>query len=369
MKHLYKFNLLRMLREKSDMFWGLIFSVIMATLFFLSFGRGAMADTMSAIPAAAVKGENMIFETFLHEMDGDILELTWMEKEEAQAALKNGNVKGIYFCTKEPSLTVSGVQINESILQTLLDTFLQNQELMISIGKSNPSGLPAALSQLSDYGDYTEMVSAGGRTMDGSVTYFYALVGMACLFGGFSGLTSAINLRADQSALAARRSIIPVNRLKMVISEMLAAFSVQFANICLLLLYLRFILGITFGPKWPWLIPVCIFGSITGVSYGIFLGSLPMHEGIKNGILVGSSLLMSFLAGLMMGNMKDIIEHVCPIINRINPAALISDAFYSISVYENLSRYYMNLFILAVITILLTAVSFIRLRRERYDSL
>lgn len=369
MRHLYKFNLLRMIRDKSDMFWGLFFSIIMATLFFFSFGRGAMTDRMKAVPTAAVTGENKIFETFLNEMDGDILEVKWMDSKEAQAALKDGEVKGIFFCTRKPTLTVSGVQISECILQTLLDTFLQNQELMISIGKTNLTGVLDAASALSDYGDFTESISTGGRTMDGSVTYFYALIGMACLFGGFSGLTSAMNLRADQSALASRRSIVPVHRLKMVVSEMLAAFSLQFVNICLLLLYLRFVLGISFGPKWPLLLPVCIFGSITGVSYGIFLGSLPIHDGIKNGILVSTSLLMSFLAGMMYGNMKDIIEHVCPIVNRLNPAALIADAFYSISVYENPARYYMNLSILAGITIFLTAASFIKLRRERYDSL
>lgn len=94
-----------------------------------------------------------------------------------------------------------------------------------------------------------------------------------------------------------------------------------------------------------------------------------MGEGAKTGLLVGSSLLMSFLAGMMMGNMKDIIEHVCPIVNRLNPAALISDAFYSISIYENPARYGRSLILLAVFTAVLVLASFGKLRRERYDSL
>ena len=192
---------------------------------------------------------------------------------------------------------------------------------------------------------------------------------MACLFGAFPGVTAAMQLRADQSALAARRSIVPLHRLHMVISEMLSVFAVQFINICLLLLYMRFVLHISFGPKWPMLLPICILGSMTGVAYGIFIGSLRMGEGAKTGLLVGSSLLMSFLAGMMMGNMKDIIEHVCPIVNRLNPAALISDAFYSISIYENPARYGRSLILLAVFTAVLVLASFGKLRRERYDSL
>ena len=105
------------------------------------------------------------------------------------------------------------------------------------------------------------------------------------------------------------------------------------------------------------------------MAWGIFLGSQRLAVGPREGLLVGSSLLMSFLAGLMFGNMKDIIAHYAPILNKVNPAALISDAFYSISVYENPARYLENLLLLALITAALTGVSFIQLGRDRYDSL
>lgn len=117
------------------------------------------------------------------------------------------------------------------------------------------------------------------------------------------------------------------------------------------------------------MIPICILGSMAGVAFGIFIGSSRMPEGPKIGILVGSTLLMSFLAGLMFGGMKDVVEKYCPVLNRINPAALISDAFYSIAVYENPDRYRMNLFLLALITGIMVLVSFCTLRRERYDSI
>ena len=71
----------------------------------------------------------------------------------------------------------------------------------------------------------------------------------------------------------------------------------------------------------------------------------------------------------LFGGMKDVVEKYCPVLNRINPAALISDAFYSIAVYENPDRYRMNLFLLALITGIMVLVSFCTLRRERYDSI
>lgn len=368
MGKLYKFSLLETVRNKMEMFWPLVFPLILATLFYFTFGLSTVTK-MSPVPSAVVKEGNTYFETFLEEMDGAALTLQEMGEEEAREALRGGTVEGIFYSSAQLSLEVAGSQMNESILEMILDTYLQNQRLMEEIGKSNPLKIPQALKAVSGYQSYVEPVGTGGNTLDDGVAYFFALIGMACLFGSFSGMTAAANLRADQSALAARRSIVPVSRMKLVVSEMLAVFTVQFANICILLLYLHFGLHISFGEKWPLLIPVCILGSMTGVSYGIFIGCQRLKEGIKTGVLVGSSLLMSFLAGLMMGNMKDIVEHHIPILNRINPAALISDAFYSISVYENPARYRMNLLILAMITVILTCVSFVKLGRERYDSL
>lgn len=352
------------------MFWTLVFPLVLGTLYYFSFGIGSEnIERMKEIPVALVQEGNGIFETFLEQLDGETVGLQVMEEEQALEALKTGEIDGIFYSAAVPKLTVAGMQINESILGEFLTAYLQNQKMMEEIGKKNPAGLLTAMKELTEFPELTEAVSTGGKSIDDTLSYFFALIGMTCLFGAFSGMTSASNLRADQSALAARRSIIPVHRFTMVVGELLAVFTVQFLNCCVLLCYLYFILGIPFGEKWIWLLPVCGLGSMTGVAIGILIGCSKLSEGIKNGVLVISSLFMSFLAGLMYGNMKDIVEHHAPIINRINPAALISDAFYSISIYENPARYQRNLLTLAVITLLLVWISYGKLRRERYDTL
>ena len=87
-------------------------------------------------------------------------------------------------------------------------------------------------------------------------------------------------------------------------------------------------------------------------SVGLFVGSLgKLSEGIKSCLFIlAISMVCSFLAGLMNSNMKDLVEKHAPIINRINPAALISDAFYCINVYNDTARYYRNLVTLAVMS-------------------
>lgn len=369
MGRLFVINLKRIFGNRMNMFWSIIFPLVLGTLFYVTFGSGVDLEKMKAIPVAAVEKGNETFGAFLEEMDGSTLKLSWMTEEEASKALKEGSVIGIYYADSEPSLAVTGSQLQESILETLLTSYLENEAMMKEIGEKSLLGMAKAVQSLSDYPQMVEEVTVSGKSMDNNINYFYALLGMACLFGAFQGLTGAEELKANLSPLAARRSISPVHRMTMVVAEMLAGFAAQFFNICVLLAYLTQVLHLNFGNNLPAMFPICILGSMAGVAFGIFIGSSRMPEGPKIGILVGSTLLMSFLAGLMFGGMKDVVEKYCPVLNRINPAALISDAFYSIAVYENPDRYRMNLFLLALITGIMVLVSFCTLRRERYDSI
>ena len=71
----------------------------------------------------------------------------------------------------------------------------------------------------------------------------------------------------------------------------------------------------------------------------------------------------------MVGNMKYIIEKNLPIVNRINPAAIISDCFYSICVFDDMSMYIRCIASMVVWTVVLAASSIIVLRREKYANL
>ena len=55
-------------------------------------------------------------------------------------------------------------------------------------------------------------VSLGGRTIDGNVQFFYALIAMACLYGCFIGFGSAIGIQANITPLAARRCVTPTHQ-------------------------------------------------------------------------------------------------------------------------------------------------------------
>lgn len=123
-------------------------------------------------------------------------------------------------------------------------------------------------------------VSLGGQTINGSAQFFYALIAMTCLYGCFIGFGSAITLQANLTALAARRCVTPTHKLKLILSEQIASFWLGYFDVIVLLIYLRYILKLDFQGKIGPMLLISFFGSLIGVSIGIFVGSLgKMKEG------------------------------------------------------------------------------------------
>ncbi|HAX50903.1 ABC transporter permease [Muricomes intestini] len=376
MLHLMKYDVKVKLHNFNRMFWPLLFPLILATLFYFAFGKMDEAD-FETVPVAVVEETNSsgekTFLDFLYTVEKDkskLIKTEVMGEKQAVKALKSGKVSGIYYAGEKLSLTVSGVGIKESILQSLLESYENGKNTIENIAVNHPEGIQSASEQMSDYRDMVKQVSLGGKTTDQTAQFFYALIAMACLYGCFSGYGTALYLQANLTALAARKCVTPTHKLKLILSEMLTSFFMHFVDIVILLIYLRYVLGMDFRGDIPRMLLVSFIGSMIGVSMGIFISSIgKTREGAKIGILLGISMVCSFLAGLMVSDMKDIVERYCPIINRINPAALIADAFYCINVYDDPARFWRSLAILTVMSVLLTLGSFFMVRRERYDSI
>lgn len=374
MLHLLKYSFLSKIRNFNIVFWPLVFPLVLGTFFYFAFGNIDEAD-FQTVPVAVVKEDSAdtFFLTYLEQVEKsspDLLKTEEMPEQEALEALKNKKVEGIYYVGKEPSLTVAGNGMEESILQTVLDSCENTRTTITNIMKKNPQMDMETMTKLLSSDNLVKEVSLGGRTIDGNVQFFYALIAMTCLYGCFIGFGSAIGIQANITPLAARRCVTPTHKLKLIFTDQVSSFVLGYVDVIILLLYLRYILKLDFQGQMGKMLVVTFFGSLIGVSMGIFIGSFgKMQEGAKIGIMLGISMVSSFLAGLMNGNMKDIIEKSAPFINRINPASLITDAFYCINVYDDTARYYRSLATLAVMCAVLVLASFFMVRRERYDSI
>ena len=374
MLHLIKYNILVKLRNFNMTFWPLVFPLILGTFFFFAFGNLNDAD-FETVQVALVREttSNPLFDFYLEQVqksDSDLINIHELTEQKALTALKNKEISGIYYTGMTPSLTINAHGIPESILQSILESYNNSLHTIRTILKTHPSGLLNGLTQMIDTRNLVQEVSLGGKTIDGNSQFFYALIAMACLYGCFIGFGSAITLQANLTALAARRCVTPTHKLKLILSEQIESFLIGYADVIILLIYLRNILKLDFQGQIGKMLLISLFGSLIGVSIGLFVGSLSkMSEGIKVSVILAISMVCSFLSGLMNSSMKDSVEKHFPIINRINPAALISDAFYCINVYDDPTRYYRNVLTLAVMSAALVFASFLLIRRNRYDSI
>lgn len=372
MRDLIRYSIIRKIKNFNILFWPCIFPLIMGTLFYFAFGNMSEADFETVQAAYVEEKGDPVFSRFLEEVDqeGSVIRIEKMTKEQASKKLAAREIQGIFVGGETPCLQVAGSGMAQSIMQSLLESYLNGKHIMEAVAETHPEKLEQAAASMADYQELIKNVSLGGRTTNGNAGFFYALIGMACLYGCFVGMGSACWLQANVTYLAARQCASPVHRMTMILTEVLTSFGLHFLNVIILILYLKYVLRMEFQGSMADMLLISMAGCIVGVSMGIFVSSVSrFSEKLKVGIMLAISMTASTLAGLVNVEIKYMVDQKLPLLNKLNPAALISDAFYCINVYEDPVRMRNNIMTLTAMAAVLTVASFLIVRRERYDSI
>jgi ABC-2 type transport system permease protein len=381
--HVFVYRLKCLVRDRELVFWTLIFSILLGTLFYVAFGHlTAESARFQPIKVAVVNNEaynqDPALQAVLKELSSaganQMLDLLVVDDKEAEELLEEGAVSGIITAGELPRLTVKEPGIYQSILKMILDEYIQTTKTITNIVSRNPQVSGELFENLQSQNgyrrDYTEQISFSDAMPDMVLGYFYALLAMACMYSGFCGLRNAFDIQADLSDKGARRSVAPTHKMVVVLADSAAALAISFSEVLILLGYLAFVLGVNFGNQVGYVLLTCLAGSVAGVSFGTFIGtSVRGSEGVKTGLLIGSTMAMSFLAGLMWIDMKHVVALKAPWLVYINPATLVADAFYSLYIFDTHRRFFINIGMLCVISAVFCGLSFVRLRREKYASI
>lgn len=401
--HALKYTLLSLLRDKNQVFWCFAFPLLLGTMFSLAFGNLSDSESFSPIPVAIVMeqpkagsdtrlfdGIRTLFDALDEAGENQLLEITYTTKADARELLAEKEICGIITAhipeitdsiqtentlSDAPlTLTISAEMNSESLYQSILRVFVEqfNMEYfaIADIAMSNPASLPDVLKKMTDPTNYILTASLGADTLDESLPYFFSLIAMTCLYAAIAGCNIAINQQANLSALGARRCISPVHKLLSILGDLTAALLFECITVLTSLVYFSCALGIDFGSHIGKIIFASFCGCLCGISLGFFIGCIGrFSRDTKFGLLMAVVMLCCFLSGLMVSNMRILIENTYPFLNRINPAALIADALYAVVIYPSKERFFTNIASLLLLSSILCFSGFVMTRRKKYASI
>ena len=393
--HNFKYALKTLFRDKMLIFWTFAFPIILGTFFNMAFSNIENSEKLEIIDIAIVDNDEFqnnelykeALKTLSDEENADRLFNTrYVTEEEAKQLLEKNEITGYMILEEDtPKVVVTTSGINETILKYVVEEIATNGQIVESlmdkeINKELSSG-NYNLYKL-DYKKIYENVlektqnrevritNISNNNLSYTMIEFYTLIAMACLYGGILGMVAINKNLANMSSNGKRVSVAPTTKGKVIFSSILASYITQLVGLTLLFIYTIFVLKVDYGTNLPLIILLGIVGSLAGLSMGLAIGTiLKTNENVKTGIVIAVTMLGCFLSGMMGITMKYIIDTNAPIINKINPASMITDGFYSLYYYDTLDRYYFNIISLLIFSIIMILISYTSLRRQKFENL
>ena len=362
--HSFKNTFKYLLRQRGLIFWSLIFPIVLGIFFKLAFGNITEMDKFKTIDVAVNESlmEDENFKSFMKEMEDE--EYFHVTEAKDKDILDEKDAPKAYIESMDKIYT-KGSGISETIVETIMNAYSQKYSMIARIMQKDPT---TDLSKVMDVDDHIKDLSR--KNMDMTNTFFYTLLGMTAIYGYMWGMYVIYQYEANLSTNAKRNVISPTKKSTMLSASLLVSWIINFAIILIFIVYLKYGLSVDFGDRVLPLIALSALASLTGVAFGVLLGvSNKASMDTKIGLGIATTMLMACLAGMMVSDLKIIIAEKAPIINQLNPVAIVTDAAYSLYYYDSMARFNWNMINLALVTILFIVASLFFMRGKEYESL
>lgn len=390
--HNFKYSLKALLRNKMLIFWTFAFPIILGTLFKVAFSNIENSEKLDIINIAIVQNEefenNEAFKTSFEKLSDEnnedrLFNTKYTTKEEAKDLLNKGEIIGYMELKQDkPVLTFVTNGIDETVFKHVAEEIVQTSDIIKQLSQTQIQKQIASGKYIINYDeiynkaiemakeDNVELKNISNSNLSYTMIEFYTLIAMTCLYGGMLSMVSINQILANMSNKGKRIAVSPTKKSIIILSSLLASYIVQLIGLAILFLYTLFVLGVDYGSNTGLIILLAIVGSFAGLALGTFVGTIfKASENTKTGILIALTMLGCYLSGMMGITMKYVVDKNVPIINKINPASMITDGFYSLYYYDRLDRYWFNIASLLIFALILIVISFFSLRRQKYDSI
>ena len=390
--HNFKYALKTLYKNKMLLFWTYAFPIILGTFFNMAFSNIENSEKLDIIKIAIIENEdfknNEIWkEAFATLSDAEnedrLFDTKYTTEEEAKQLLQDGEITGYMKLEEDtPKVTFQSSGINETILKQVTEEITQTTEIVSNLAETEIKKEMTAGNYRVDYEKIYKDVLETAQNQEAKIenvsrnhlSYtmieFYTLIAMTCLYGGILGIVAINQNLANMSHNGKRVSVAPITKGKVVISSVLASYVVQLIGLAILFVYTVFVLKVDYGTNLPLIILLGAVGSLAGLSMGVAIGALlKTNETVKTGIVISVTMLGCFLSGMMGITMKYIVDKNLPIVNQMNPASMITDGFYALYYYDTFDRYFFNIASLLAFAIIMIALSYASLRKQKFERL
>ena len=381
--HNYKYALKTLLKNKALVFWTLAFPFILAIFFNLAFARLHDYDQFEPFDIAIVRddaynNEQTFAAAFKTLTAGDerMFKAKYVDFDEADKMLVEEKVEGIvYVKDGQAHVKIKGNGTNQTVLKMTTEQVAQMSGMIDDIADAEQQRAGGTLNPIEVKMKAAEIVqnaqpkiSDDSHVMNVVSIEFFTLIAMACMQGAMLSSEMLNRCLPNLSHRGKRVAIAPTKKSVVVLSNLLAGYTMLLGSVILLILFMRFVLGVDFGDNMGLIMLLAGIGSLTATMFGMLLAVMfKMSDNAKQVVVLIITMVGCLFAG-MFGGMKIFFDEACPWMNKINPVGLITDGFYSLLYYDDMTRFIVNALSLVALAVIFFALSVRNLRRARYDS-
>lgn len=384
--HNFKYSLKILLKNKSLIFWTFAFPILLGTLFNMAFSNIEKSEKLSIIDIAIINSDEFdndkIFKETMQTLSDDnnknkIFNITYTDISKAKKMLLNEEITGyLKFNENNIDIIVNSSGINETVLRSIVDEIEREKEVINTLvkketekGNIDYTAIYNKIALLLNNSNAT-LKDISNKNLSYTMIEYYTLVAMAVLYGALISMNVVNYKLANMNSVGKRTAVSKVGKGKLLLGSLLASYIVQMLSLLILLVYTIFVLKVDYGSDIMHVILLIAIGSLASLTLGLGVSTmLKTNENAKTGILIAITMLWSTLSGMMGITTKYVIDKNIPILNILNPANMITDAFYSLYYYDTLNRFYSNIISLLVFSLIMIIISYESLRRQKYDSI
>lgn len=389
--HNFKYTLKILLRNKALIFWTFAFPIILGTFFKLAFSNITESEKLSIIDIAIINNDefnhNPVFKNTFESLsnpdaENRLFNTTYTTLDDAKELLAKDKIIGYLELTNNnPKIIFNSSGVDQTIFKYVTEEVLETSHMLENLSSELVKKELSSGNYNLDYDNITSKIKTlleedinlknlSNNNLDYVMIEFYTLIAMTCLYGGILGMFSINQSLPNMSSKGKRLSITKTKKSTVIMSSLLASYLIQLIGLFILFIYTIYGLKVDYSNNLSLIILLSCVGSLAGLSLGIFIGSvIKTTENTKTGLLLAITMLGCFLSGMMGITMKYLVDKNFPIINKLNPANMITDGFYALYYYDTLNRYWFNIISLLILTFILLLTSSISLRRQKYDSI